>query len=145
MKAMHLRRTLALACLLALPMLGACAAGGPHPPEGGADVARLQAPGPYQRFIVKYRADSAPGRDPQAVQPRLDKAADGSGPAVRLQWLRRMGVQADVFQADAPLDRERAQQLLDTLAADPDVEYVEVDGRVGIDPRPPLRQSRDLR
>ncbi|MCD9028948.1 hypothetical protein LDO26_12095 [Luteimonas sp. BDR2-5] len=108
-------------------------------------MARLQEPGPYQRFIVKYRGDSAPGRDPQSVQPRLTRAADGLDGGVRLQWLRRMGVQADVFQSSAPLDREQAQHLLDTLAADPDVEYVEVDGRMGIDPRPPLRQSRDPR
>lgn len=98
----------------------------------------LEGDGPWQRFIVKFSDDSAPGRDSAAVQPRLDAAAkavttDGN---VALQWRRRMGVGADVVAASVPLDRAQAQRLLERLAADPDVEYAEVDGMMTIGPVP---------
>ncbi|MEZ0469447.1 hypothetical protein [Luteimonas salinilitoris] len=125
------------ACLLAL-MLSANPAGAEETMT--ATVGEPSGPGPYQRFIVKYRGDSAPGRDSRAVQARLDRAAaapgvstgDGTPPA--LTWQRRLGVQADVFKADRPLDRDQAQRLMQRLADDPDVEYVEVDAMMGIAP-----------
>lgn len=103
-----------------------------------AKIGEFPGPGPYQRFIVKYRRDSVPGRDPKAVQVRLDRAAASSGlsggdvapPAAA--WQRRMGVQADVFKTERPLDREQALRLMRRLADDPDVEYVEVDALMGI-------------
>ena len=55
---------------------------------------------------------------------------------VALQWQRRMGVGADVVAASVPLDRAQAQRLLERLAADPDVEYAEVDGMMTIGPVP---------
>ncbi|WP_149195972.1 hypothetical protein [Luteimonas suaedae] len=103
-------------------------------------VGELPGLGPYQRFIVKYRGDSAPGRDPGAVQARLDRAAASSGLSTggdvpsALAWQRRLGVQADVVKVDRPLDRDQAQRLMQRLADDPDVEYVEVDAMMGIDP-----------
>src|SRR5690606_6950424 len=92
------------------------------------------------RFIIKYRGDSDPGREPQTVQERLDRAASavarGDAPGLRLSWLRRLGIGADVFQADRPLDRAGARRLMETLAADPDLEYVEVDGVMQAYPQP---------
>ncbi|WP_143703868.1 MULTISPECIES: hypothetical protein [Luteimonas] len=103
----------------------------------------LPADGSYQRFIVKYREASAPGRDPAAVQPRLDAAASTVAP-VTLAWQRRMGVQADVFTTSVPLDADAAQELMQRLSDDPDVEYVEPDGRMGIGPGPALpERTRD--
>lgn len=91
----------------------------------------LPGEGPWQRFIVKYRGDSEPGRDTRKVQARLDRAAtglsQGDASRLRLSWLRRLGIGADVFKADRPLDRTAARQLTETLAADPDLEYLEVD------------------
>lgn len=98
----------------------------------------LEGDGPWQRFIVKFSGDSAPGRDAAAVQSRLDAAAKaiGANDAVTVQWQRRMGVGADVVVASEPLDRAHAQRLLERLEADPDVEYAEVDGMMGIGPVP---------
>src|SRR5690554_3051147 len=91
----------------------------------------LPGEGPWQRFIVKYRGDSEPGRDMRAVQARLDRAAialdQGDGPGLRLAWLRRLGIGADVFGADRPLGRPEARRLMQALADDPDLEYLEVD------------------
>ncbi len=105
--------------------------------------AELPGDGTYQRFIVKYREASAPGRDPAAVQPRLDAVAATMAP-VTLEWMRRMGVNADVFKTGAPIDAAQAQQLIERLSDDPDVEYVEIDGRMGIGPgQPPMRMRGD--
>ena len=87
--------------------------------------------GPWQRFIIRYRDGSGPGRDRRLVQARLDRCAEAlagdASPAPRLSWLRRLGIGADVIGADRPLDRASARRLMETLGADPDVEYVEVD------------------
>ena len=47
-------------------------------------------------------------------------------PPCRKPW-RRLAVGADVVRADAKLDRAEAETLMRKLAADPNVEYVEVD------------------
>src|SRR5690606_126063 len=66
----------------------------------------LPGKGPWQRFIIKYRGDSAPGREPQVVQARLEQAAPvvarEGAPGLRLCWERRLGIGADVFEADRP-------------------------------------------
>ncbi|QOW21570.1 hypothetical protein [Novilysobacter avium] len=99
---------------------------------------QLPADSQFQRFIVKYRDGSAPGRDAGAARERLDAMQDRTG--VEMEWLRRLGVQADVFKTDRPLDRKAAAELMDRFSADPDVEYIEVDGvmtiRTGVDVPP---------
>lgn len=96
--------------------------------------------GSWKRFIVKYRADSEPGRDPQAVQLRLEQAASvvarDAASGLRLSWKSRLGIGADVFKADRLLDRAEAGRLMEVLAADPDLEYVEVDGLMQAYPQP---------
>lgn len=111
-----------------------------------ATVGELSAPGPYRRFIVKFHPDSVPGRDPRAVQPRLERAAAASALMLRdedtplaISWQRRLAVMADVVQAERPLDRDEAQRLLDALAQDPDVEYVEADAIMRAAPGPARR------
>ena len=103
-------------------------------------VIELPGEGPWQRFIIKYRGDSAPGREPQVVQARLEQAASvvarEGAPGLRLCWERRLGIGADVFEADRPLDRAAARRLMEVLAADPDLEYVEVDGLMQAYPQP---------
>lgn len=106
-------------------------------PSAPARVGDLPADGQFQRFIVKYRAGTEPAKDADAVQPRLDAAAGevagGDGP-VRLQWLRRLAVEADVFKASRPLDRQEAARLMARIAQDPQVEYIELDGVATIRP-----------
>ncbi|WP_152620089.1 hypothetical protein [Lysobacter sp. A03] len=99
---------------------------------------QLPADSQFQRFIVKYRDGTAPGGDAGAARERLDAMQNRTG--IELEWLRRLGVEADVFKTDRPLDRKAAAELMDRFSADPDVEYIEVDGimtiRTGVDVPP---------
>lgn len=95
-------------------------------------IAALPGRGPWQRFIIRFRAGSAPERDPEAAQQWLQRRDHGAGAAggrtpFRLEWQRRLGVGADLVVADRALDRSDAGWLLAALAAEPEVEYVEVD------------------
>ncbi len=102
------------------------------PATGSAHFDRLPADSRFQRFIVKYRADSVPGKDPARARERLAIAQAESG--ITLEWLRRLGVDADVFKTAHPLDRQDAAALMDRFSADPDVEYIEVDSVLTIRP-----------
>lgn len=95
------------------------------------DTIELPGDGPWQRFIIKFRDGTAPRADPRHAQARLDRAAAGAAesgvPGLRLAWLRRLGIGADVFAADRPLGHDAARWLMRTLAQDHEVEFVEVD------------------
>ena len=113
-------------------------ASAPVTPSGHFD--RLPADSQFQRFIVKYRPDTPPGKDPASARERLAGVQSASG--IPLEWLRRLGVDADVFKAAQPLDRQAAAALMERFSADPDVEYIEVDSvltiRTGVD-IPPVK------
>ena len=85
------------------------------------------APGGTDRYIGRYRDGSAPRRDAAVLRSTLGAAATTTGRATQLQSLRRMANGADVIRASRKLDRVEAESLMRRLAADPDVEYVEVD------------------
>ncbi|WP_457019542.1 MULTISPECIES: hypothetical protein [unclassified Luteimonas] len=129
-----------LAVLLLLPWLlvGACATA---TGEDAMAPFELQGDGPFQRFIVRYRDDSAPARDKAEVPDRLARTAAEAklSPTPVLRWQRRLAVEADVFAADRPLDREAASALMQAFRRDPDVEYIEVDRMMGIGPMPQAR------
>lgn len=98
---------------------------------GDVHLAGLDSAPTHQRFIVKYRQDSPSGRrrrrpaeDPGLRRPRAAGARQAS---IGVQHMRRLAVGADVVRADAKLDRADAETLMRKLAADPNVEYVEVD------------------
>ncbi|WP_024891264.1 hypothetical protein [Luteimonas huabeiensis] len=140
-------RILILAALAAI--VGATAASAADAPAeerktmAPEDIA-LPGQGPWQRFIVKYRDDSAPGRDPAAVPERLRRTAEATGLASRagapaLRWERRLGVRADLIVAEPALDRAQAQRLLRELAAEPDVQYAEPDAPMQAGPGPAIR------
>ena len=126
----HQRRFLLATATAVLSLaMTACMAAGP------AKVGGLQGEGPYQQFIVKYRDGSAPAREEASVQARLDRTVGASGlknggRAVALERKLRLSVAADVFRADRPLSKVEAQRLMQAFAADPDVEYIEIDGVV---------------
>ena len=137
----HLRRMLVPLMLPGL-LLAACATA-----TGEDTMARheLQGEGPFQRFIVRYRDGSDPSRDRDSVPGRLATAAAQASlpPEAVPRWQRRLAVGADVFTVDPPLDRAAARALMQALARDPDVEYVEVDRMMGIGPQPtmPMREG----
>lgn len=135
-------RMLAFAGLL----LAGCAVatGVAQMPDAPATAIELPGDGPFQRFIVHYRADSNPGRDPAQVQVRLQRTGADAGlvPDPVLSWQRRLAVGADLFLVDRPLDRAEATRLMRAFADDPQVESIEVDRRLGIDP-PATMRMRD--
>ncbi len=85
----------------------------------------------FDRFIVKYRDGSGQRASTAQLQNSLNSAARvlpaGKGGAVALQHVRRLAVQADVVKSDRKLDRADAESLMRQIAADPNVEYVEID------------------
>ena len=138
-----LQRRLALLLLLPWLLMGACttATG-----EDAMAPFELHGDGPFQRFIVRYRDDSAPARDKAKVPERLARTAAEAAlsPTPVLTWQRRLAVDADVFAAEQPLDREAAETLMHAFSRDPDVEYIEVDRMMGIGPLPRARmRDRD--
>jgi serine protease len=98
---------------------------------GDVHLAGLDSAPTHQRFIVKYRQDSRQLAGEAALQRTLGSAARAlplrGGKSVGVEHLRRLAVGADVIRADARLDRVDAETLMRKLAADPNVEYVEVD------------------
>ncbi|HEY1141791.1 MAG TPA: peptidase S8, partial [Lysobacter sp.] len=95
---------------------------------GRLELSGLQSADTHHQFIVKYRDGSPARASTTALQRKLDLAATGAGArAVGLQHVRRLAVGADVVRVARALDRAEAERLMRQLAADPDVEYVEVD------------------
>ncbi|MDH5833170.1 hypothetical protein [Luteimonas kalidii] len=150
-----LRRAAAWTLLPTCLLLAGCAAAtgdtrmndrtGPDPSAPAAPAASVELPGegPYQRFIVRYRSDTAAGRDPANVPEQLRDAARVLDPAPALSWQRRLAVGGDVFTVDRPLDKSEARRLMQAFASDPQVESIEVDRRLGIDPPREMRMRGD--
>ena len=115
-------RALAAATTLALASTSALAA-------DRVNMAGLQSAPTHDRFIVKYREGSAPETSTASLNTALNRAATAArgGKALGLQRLRRIGTGADVVTASRKLDRVEAAALMRQIAADPNVEYVEVD------------------
>ena len=134
------RALLAAALLFSLPAVAATPAPSPAP---RIDLRALATAKSFDRFIVKFREGSAPRRAPADVDGVLSRAAERAksqfqserrarglaAPAQswQLHTLRRLGIGADVFAASEKLDATRVRLLLAQLAAEPDVEYVEID------------------
>ncbi|MGJ4730013.1 S8 family serine peptidase [Luteimonas sp. SDU101] len=107
---------------------------------GQANLEGLQSDTAFDQFIVKYR-DGAPEHADAALRTRgLDDAAASLAAvsstlqrqgvragALRVAHERRLSVGADVIRVNRKLDRADAETLMRQLAADPNVEYVEVD------------------
>src|SRR5688572_20262536 len=109
----------ALAVALTAGFAGSVAA------AGRVDTAGLHAAEQtsFDRFIVKYRA----GTSATAQQRNLTAAARSSATALSVARLRTLSVGGEVVQANRSLGRVEAESLMRQIAADPNVEYVEVD------------------
>ena len=118
---------LALATAVALTSLAA-----PATAAERIDLSGLQSSQLHDRFIVKY-ADGTPehanarSRDAalQAVSGAI--AANARGERLSVRHERRMAVGAEVITTSRKLDRVEAEGLMRQIAANPNVEYVEVD------------------
>ncbi len=98
---------------------------------GDVQLSGLSSAPTHQRFIVKYKDGSTEVATPTALASSLKAAAAAvpaaQGRALGLQKLRQLAIGPTVVKADRPLDRAEAELLMRRLAADPSVEYVEVD------------------
>ncbi|WP_163838438.1 S8 family peptidase [Pseudoxanthomonas sacheonensis] len=99
---------------------------------GKVDLAGLGSGQTYDQFIVGYRSGSPERGSVSRAKESLARAASAQvgGKALALKHLRRMGIGSDVVRIDRKLDRVEAESLMRQIAADPDVEYVEVDRRM---------------
>ncbi len=101
---------------------------------GEVNLSGLGAEPTAQRFIVKYKDGSSESTSPTSLRSALRSAATAvparSGRALGLSHLRRTALGSDVVSADRALDVAEAENVMRRLAADPNVEYVEVDQRM---------------
>ncbi|WP_145481603.1 S8 family peptidase [Stenotrophomonas rhizophila] len=98
---------------------------------GDVQLSGLASAPTHQRFIVKYKDGATDVATPTALASSL-KAAAAAVPAAQwralgLQKLRTLAIGPTVVKADRPLDVAESELLMRRLAADPNVEYVEVD------------------
>jgi serine protease len=94
---------------------------------GGARVntSMLKEGKSYDRFIVKYRSGSGELANSNQRAQALSQAGQRRG--LTVAHVRRTAVGADVIKSARKLARAEAAALLQELAANPNVEYVEVD------------------
>jgi serine protease len=113
----------ALALATAVVFCGPVLAAGQAP--GRALMSGMKASDSYDRFIVQYRGSTALRANADARQHALDAAARGNG--VSMSQMRRTATGADVIRAERKMSMAEAQAFMTRLAADPNVEYVEID------------------
>ncbi|WP_411849988.1 S8 family peptidase [Stenotrophomonas sp. LGBM10] len=98
---------------------------------GDVQLSGLSSAPTHQRFIVKYKDGSSAIATPTALASSLKAAASAvpaaQGRALGLQKLRQLAIGPTVVKTDRPLDQAESELLMRRLAADPNVEYVEVD------------------
>ncbi|WP_133000707.1 S8 family serine peptidase [Luteimonas arsenica] len=122
---------LALATTVALSALAAPAFAAGEGAER-INLSGLQGSEQYDRFIVKYVDGSPEQASAKDRDAALQKAAGVMPASMRaaplsLRHQRRMAVGAEVVTTNRKLDRVEAESLMRQLAANPNVEYVEVD------------------
>ena len=135
-------RGIVAATSLAFAAQAAFAAGAQPAPR--VDLSAIQSGTQFDRFIVKYRAGTPEASNPAELNRSLQAAAVGANQLVqasRLQrgeraapgkplaasHVRRMSLGADVVATSQKLGAAEAETLMRQIAANPNVEYVQVD------------------
>ncbi len=135
-------RCLVVATSLALAAQASYAAGDQPAPR--VDLGAIESGVQFDRFIVKYRQGTPEAENAAAVSTALQSAASGANSlvqAARIQrgdrslpvsplqarHVRRMAVGADVIATSQKLDRDDAETLMRQIAANRNVEYVQID------------------
>ena len=93
---------------------------------GDVQLSGLQSAPTHQRFIVKYR-DGVRRWLASSLKSAAAGLASSQGRALGLQQVRKLAVGPTLVRTDRPLDQAESELLMRKLAADPNVEYVEVD------------------
>ncbi len=110
---------------------------------GVANLETLESQNSVDRFIVKYRDGSLESQDSSRMQQSLNKAMataqqlsiNSATTAAKLQAIkpmsmshvRKMALGSDVIRTNRKLDKAEAAVLMKQIAAQPNVEYVQVD------------------
>jgi serine protease len=81
----------------------------------------------FDRFIVRFKADSVERGNAAARQRVLDGAGKAQG--LRIGQQRRLVLGADLVRTDRKLDTAQARAFVDRLKRDPRVEFVQIDQR----------------
>ena len=126
-----------LLAMLSCMVMSCAAVGGEESAVKPAQV-ELRGDGPFERFIVRYRDGGTAVATQEDAIARIGRTAAKApvAPGVAATWQRRLAVHADLFTVDRPLDRDEALALMQAFANDPEVEYIEVDAKMGIGPVP---------
>ncbi len=136
------RNTLALATALALASPGLMAANNNAPAR--VNLGALGTDTQFDRFIVKYREGTPESKSSSTLQRALDDASvrtnqliqsarvqagqkSFSAKPLAVDHVRRMSLGADIIASSQKLDRAGAATLMRQIAANPNVEYVEID------------------
>lgn len=104
-------------------------------------TAGLDNPASYNGFIVRYKAGTEQRKNPNVIQGALDRSesmlpnamargiAGGAvkGNPVALRHSRRLAIGSDLVRPNRRLSRDEATAVMQAIAADPNVEYVEPD------------------
>ncbi|EGD18978.1 subtilisin-like serine protease [Xanthomonas hortorum ATCC 19865] len=110
----------ALTSLLAVPAFA-----------GQVNLSGLDSQPTLDRFIVKYRDGSSASVSPTSMRASLNSVASAvparAGRTLGLNHVRRTALGSEVLKTTRGLDRAEAETLMRRIAADPGVEYVEVD------------------
>jgi serine protease len=135
-------RGIVAATSLALAAQAVFAAGTQAAPR--VDLSAIESGGQFDRFIVKYKDGTPEASNPAELGRSLQAAAVGANQLVqasRLQrgeraapgkplvasHLRRMSLGADVVATSQKLGAADAETLMRQIAANPNVEYVQID------------------
>ncbi len=78
-----------------------------------------------QRFIIKFKEGSSARGSDNAARSHLGTLARNAG--VKMVHDKRLAIGADVIEVSERLDRVAATRLMEQLARDPSVEYIEPD------------------
>lgn len=118
----HTRSTLALAIMMTVVALPVAAGGAKIDQDAHSEAS-------FDQFIVRYRDGSPQKASVAKLKASLNQAAVSvpSGKAFGLSHKRKMALGMDVINSSRPLDRTEADALMRRLAADPNVEHVEID------------------
>ena len=138
------RNTLALATALALTSPNLMAAGN-NDTSARINMSAIGSDTQFDRFIVKYREGTPEAKNASTLQKALNDASvrthqliqsaraqqglksAASKKPLAVGHVRRMSLGADVIEASEKLDRNGAATLMRQIAANPNVEYVEID------------------
>lgn len=130
----------AVAMSFALPVLAGGAVSSMDPAAARFNVSGLVDSGSYDRFIVSYRdgstqatqsgaaAQSVDAAISRAGLSRASRAANGAAlPVVAARFQRKLAVGGDLIRTSRKLNRVEAAALIEQIAADPAVTFVEPD------------------